>query len=241
MTEQFQRIKLGLSEEQFEKIKGSTVAIVGIGGVGSFSAESLARSGIGKLILVDKDIIDVTNINRQIHALHSTVGLKKTEVMKNRINDINPNCEVITMDMFLNEETYPELFSHNIDFLIDASDTITFKITLIRECLNREIRFISSMGTANKLDPTKFEIADILKTSYDPIAKILRKKLKELKIVGKIPVVYSKEIPIKQNNTINDSSDIRKVKTPPSSNAFTPSVAGLICTSYVVRTIINGL
>ncbi len=240
MSDQFQRIKLGITDEQFDKLQNSTVAVIGIGGVGSYSAESLARTGIGKLILVDKDVVDITNINRQIHALHSTIGMRKTEVMKNRINDINPNCEVTVMDMFLNEETYPDLFAHNIDFLIDASDTITFKITLIRECINKNIKFISSMGTANKLDPTKFEIADITKTSYDPIAKILRKKLKEQNIKGKIPVVYSKEIPLKQKTNVNESSDIRKVKAPPSSNSFTPSVAGLICTSYVVRTLING-
>ncbi len=239
MSDQFQRIKLGLTDEQFNTINNATVAVVGIGGVGSFSAESLARTGIGKLILVDKDVIDTTNINRQIHSLHSTVGMRKTEVMKNRIQDINPNCEVIIMDMFLNEETYPKLFEHNIDFLIDASDTITYKITLIRECLKNNIKFISSMGTANKLDPTKFEIADITKTSYDPIARILRKKLKDLGIKGKVPVVYSKEEPIIQSTTVNEGSEIRKVKAPPSSNAFTPSVAGLICTSYVVRTLIS--
>ncbi len=239
MTDQFQRLKLGLSDKQFENIQNSRVAVVGIGGVGSFSAESLARTGVGKIILVDKDVVDITNLNRQIHALHSTIGMRKTEVMKKRINDINPNCEVIILDMFLNEETYPHLFDHKIDFLIDASDTITFKITLIRECLKKNINFISSMGTANKLDPTKFEISDITKTSYDPIAKILRKKLKELNITGKIPVVYSKEIPIKQTTNVNENSDIRKVKAPPSSNAFTPSVAGLICTSYAVKTLIS--
>ena len=185
-------------------------------------------------------MVDITNVNRQIHATLKTVGRSKVEVMAERIQDINPDCKVIQMHMFYTEETAPRLFEHHIDFIVDASDTISYKIHLIKECLKRNIKFISSMGAANKLDPTKFEITDIQNTSYDPVAKVIRTKLKKEKINGKVPVIYSTERPIiGREETLKvvgkAESEVRKQQLPPASNAFVPSVAGLIAASYVVR------
>ncbi len=222
--------------EDLKKIKQATVMVVGIGGVGSYAVEALARTGIGTIILVDKDEIDVTNINRQLHALHSTVGKQKVEVMKKRLLDINPDIHVIIVNKFELDEAF-ELIP-TCTFVIDAIDTITNKLFLIKECLKHSVPFISSMGTANKVDPTKFEIADVRKTEYDPIARIIRQKVKKERIRGKIPVVYSREIPRKQTKQLSDSS-IRKEATPPGSIAFVPSVAGLICASYAIQKIVE--
>ncbi len=237
---QFSRNELVYGAEGTEILKNSTVAILGIGGVGSFTAEALARTGVGKIILIDKDTIDITNVNRQIHATLETVGRKKVEVMAERIASINPKCEVVQLHLFYTDETSEVLFEQQPDFIVDASDTITFKIHLIKQCLRRKIKFISSMGAANKLDPTKFEIVDIKDTSYDPVAKVIRTKLKKEKISGKVPVIYSTERPIiAQAEALsvvgNEESDLRKQQLPPASNAFVPSVAGLIAASYVVR------
>lgn len=244
MLHQFSRNELAIGKEGLELLKGSTVAVLGIGGVGSFSVEALARTGIGKLILIDKDVVDITNINRQLPALLSTIGQPKAELMKERIRDINPECEVITLNMFYTEETYETLFSYQPDFIVDASDTIIYKAHLIKECISRDIPIISSMGAANKTDPTKFQIADIFKTSYDPIAKVIRKKLREAGIKKGVPVVYSQEKPIKIKEDVRkeiapENAETRKAEMPPSSNAFVPSVAGLIMASYVVNEIVK--
>ena len=233
MLHQFSRNELVYGPEGTEILKNSTVAILGIGGVGSFAAEALARTGVGTLILIDKDVVDITNVNRQIHATLKTVGRSKVEVMAERIAEINPNCNVIQMHMFYNEETAPRLFEHQIDFVVDASDTITFKIHLIKQCLRRKIKFISSMGAANKLDPTKFEIADIHQTSYDPVAKVIRTKLKKEKVSGTESPIIGREDTLKVVG--KEDSEVRKQQLPPASNAFVPSVAGLIAASYVVR------
>lgn len=241
MVNQFSRNELVFGKEGVRLLRDVSVAILGIGGVGSFAAEALCRSGIGKLILIDKDVIDVTNINRQIHALHQTIGQAKVEVMAERLKQINPDIEVVPMQMFYTEETYEEVFTQKIDFFIDASDTITFKVHLILQCLERGIPFISSMGAANKLDPTQFKIVDIFETRYDPIAKVIRKQLRKAGIKKGVPVVYSEESPIITREEIrkeivpDENHPIRKVKQPPASNAFVPSAAGLICASYVVR------
>lgn len=220
--------------DKVEKFKKSTVMVVGVGGVGSYAAEALARTGIGRIILVDKDEIDVTNINRQLHALHSTVGRQKVDVMEERLTDINPDIQIDIVNKFELDEAF-ELIPE-CDFVIDAIDTITNKILLIKECLKHKTKFISSMGAANKVDPTKFEIADIRKTQYDPIARVIRQKVKKENIRGKIPVVFSKETPRKQEKKLTESS-IRKVSTPPGSIAFVPSTVGLICASYVINTL----
>ncbi|ANB59996.1 tRNA threonylcarbamoyladenosine dehydratase [Anoxybacteroides amylolyticum] len=244
MLHQFSRNELAIGKEGLEKLKHATVAVLGIGGVGSFAVEALARSGVGRLVLVDKDDVDITNINRQIHALLSTVGKPKVDVMKERITDINPECEVIALKMFYTEETYEQFFSYGLDFVIDASDTITYKIHLMKECLKRNIPIISSMGAANKMDPTRFRIADISKTHTDPIAKVIRAQLRKEGIKKGIPVVFSDEKPIIIREEVrkevgNDEATIRKAKMPPSSNAFVPSVAGLIMASYVVRELLK--
>ena len=222
--------------EKLENIKKATIMVVGVGGVGSYAAEALARTGVGKIILVDKDEVDVTNINRQLHALHSTIGRQKVEVMKERMLDINPALEVILINKFELDEAFQLIPS--CDFVIDAIDTITNKLLLIKECLRHKVQFISAMGAANKVDPTKFEIADISKTQYDPIARIIRRKLRNERTKGKVPVVYSKEIPRKQDKVLIDSK-IRKQSTPPGSIAFVPSVVGMICASYAIKCIIE--
>ncbi|MCU9613978.1 tRNA threonylcarbamoyladenosine dehydratase [Caldibacillus lycopersici] len=242
MLHQFSRNELALGKEGLELLKNSTVLVLGIGGVGSFSAEALARSGVGRLILIDKDVVDITNVNRQIIALLSTIGRPKVEIMKERIADINPDCEVIALKMFYTEENYEEIFAYGIDFVVDASDTISYKTHIMKECLKRNIPIISSMGAANKMDPTRFQIADISKTHTDPIARVIRQQLKRDKIKKGIPVVFSDESPIVIREDVrqvvgNDNAEIRKAKMPPSSNAFVPSVVGLIMASYVVREI----
>ncbi|PLR79490.1 tRNA threonylcarbamoyladenosine dehydratase [Bacillus canaveralius] len=246
MLHQFSRNELAIGKQGLEKMKNATVAVLGIGGVGSFSAEALARSGVGRLVLIDKDDVDITNVNRQIIALLSTVGRPKVEIMKERIEDINPDCEVIALKMFYTEETYEEIFSYNLDYVVDASDTISYKIHLIKECLKRNIPMISSMGAANKMDPTRFQIADISKTHTDPIAKVIRTTLRKEGIRTGVPVVFSDESPIVIREDVrkevgNDKAPIRKAKMPPSSNAFVPSVAGLIMASHVVKELLHGV
>jgi tRNA A37 threonylcarbamoyladenosine dehydratase len=246
MLHQFSRNELAIGKEGLDIMKNSTVAVLGIGGVGSFAAEALARSGVGRLILIDKDDVDITNINRQLIALLSTVGRPKVEIMEERIRDINPDCEVISLKMFYTEETYEQIFSHKLDFVVDASDTIVYKIHLMKECLKRNIPIISSMGAANKMDPTRFKIADISKTHTDPIAKVIRTKLRKERIHKGIPVVFSDESPIVIREDIkkevgNENAPIRKAQMPPASNAFVPSAAGLIMASYVVRQLLSSI
>lgn len=245
MLHQFSRCELAFGPEGLEKMRNSTVAVLGVGGVGSFTVEALARTGVGKLILIDKDDVDITNINRQIHATLHTVGQQKTELMKERIHSINPECEVVTLQMFYDEETAPRLFEHKIDYIVDAMDTVSAKIHVILEAKKRNIPIIASMGAANKMDPTRFQVEDISKTSYDPIAKVIRRELKKHRIYKGVKVVYSKEIPVtiradvREQIVQNPDSPIRKVKQPPASNAFVPSVAGLILASVVVQDLVG--
>ncbi|MBQ4405106.1 MAG: tRNA threonylcarbamoyladenosine dehydratase, partial [Selenomonadaceae bacterium] len=216
----FQRLKLLIGAENFSKLTSATVAVFGVGGVGSFAVEALARSGVGHLVLIDKDNIDATNINRQIHALSSTVGKSKVEVMRQRIHDINPAAQVDTIQkFFLPGEPVEDFFICRYDYVVDAIDTLTAKIFLVEECARRNIKIISSMGAGNKLDATRFKVADIFQTSVDPVAKILRKKLKERGIKN-LKVVWSDEPPLPVKNFIG-------------STAFVPSVAGLILAGEV--------
>jgi len=246
LLHQFSRNELAIGKEGLHKLKNSSVAVLGVGGVGSFAVEALARSGIGRLILIDKDDVDITNINRQIHALLSTVGKPKVDLMKARIADINPDCEVIALKMFYTEETYEDFFKQNPDYVIDASDTISYKIHLMKECLKRNIPIISSMGAANKTDPTRFRVADISKTHTDPIAKVIRTKLRKEGIRKGIQVVFSDERPVVIREDVrkevgNNESTIRKAKMPPSSNAFVPSVAGLIMAGHVINELLKDI
>ncbi|WP_010288069.1 tRNA threonylcarbamoyladenosine dehydratase [Kurthia massiliensis] len=246
MLHQFSRNELAIGQEGLELLKNTTVAILGIGGVGSFAAEAVARSGVGRILLVDKDDVDITNINRQLVAYMSTIGKSKSAVMKERIADINPDCEVIDMHMFYTDETAEEFFSYKPDYVIDASDTVMYKIHIMKECLKRDIKIISSMGAANKMDPTRFRIADISDTYMDPLAKVIRVKLRKEGIKKGIPVIFSDESPIVIRPDVAEivgkpEAEIRKAKMPPSSNAFVPSSVGLIAASWVIRDILKDI
>ncbi len=222
----FQRLELLIGAENFSKLTVSTVAVFGIGGVGSFTVEALARSGIGHLVLIDKDNIDATNINRQIHALTSTVGRSKVEVMRERIQQINPAATVDTIQKFLLPcENAEDFFVCKYDYVVDAIDTLSAKIFLVEECTRRGIKIISSMGAGNKLDPTRFRVSDVFKTSVDPVAKVMRKKLHE-RGIKKLKVVWSDETPLPVKNFIGSVS-------------FVPSVAGLIIAGAVVNDLIS--
>ncbi|MNO52329.1 tRNA threonylcarbamoyladenosine dehydratase [compost metagenome] len=245
MLHQFSRTELAIGPEGLEIMKNSTVAVLGIGGVGAMAVEALARTGIGRIILIDKDSVDITNINRQIHALTTTIGRNKTDLMVERIKLINPECEAIALNMFYTEETYEELFKYKLDFVIDASDTIIYKIHIIKECLARGIPMISSMGAANKMDPTRFQVADISKTSMDPIARVIRQKLRKEGIKKGVKVVFSTEEPVKPREDVTEqivpanAPDRRKAKQPPASNSFVPPVVGLIMVSVAVRDLLE--
>lgn len=244
----FSRAELLIGKEGIEKLSKQTVAIFGIGGVGTFVAEGLARSGVGKFILVDDDDICLTNINRQIHALRSTVGRPKVDVMKERILDINSNAQVVTYKMLYTSETAGKLLSDSYNYVVDAIDMVSAKLDLIERCYRRNIPIMSSMGAGNKLDPTKFEVVDIFDTSICPLAKVMRKELRKRE-VKKLKVVYSKEIPIKpiqtNSNCKTDCICTNKERTCvsrrqiPGSVAFVPSVAGLIIASEVVKDILK--
>lgn len=217
---EFSRVSMLIDINQ---LKNKTVAIVGIGGVGGYVAESLARSGVGKLILVDYDVVDETNINRQIIALHSTIGKEKVSLMEERIHDICEDTQVVSYRIMYGEENRYDIFSEKIDFLVDACDIVRSKQILIIECLNRGIPFISSMGTGNRLDPSKLTVTDLAKTEGDPLARIMRKWAKDRGIRTPIPVLYSSELPIKTGTR------------QPGSLIFVPASAGLLIGSYIVR------
>ncbi len=219
----FKRLEMLIGNDNLKELKSKSVLILGVGGVGGYVAEALARSNIGTLILVDYDIVDITNINRQIIALDSTIGKKKVDVLEERIKDINSGCKIIKIDKFIDINNLEELFKYKIDFLVDACDTVSTKKETIKKCLEKDIDFISSMGTGNKLDPSKLEITDIRKTVNDPLARILRKFIKDEKINKKVMVLSSKELPIKTG------------ERTPGSTAFVPSSAGLLIASYIVR------
>ena len=226
--DKFLRTEILLGTAAMERLKASTVAVFGIGGVGSFTVEALARAGVGHLVLIDHDLVDVTNINRQLHATTKTIGQPKTALMRSRILDINPEVVVDTIDDFyLPTEDANKYFICDYDYVVDATDTVTGKIGLVIECKRRGLKIISSMGAGNKLDPTQFKVADIFSTSIDPIAKVMRKKLKE-NVIDNLKVVYSTENPIKINHS--EAKVIGSV-------SFVPSVAGLIIAGEVVKDI----
>lgn len=214
-----------IGKDAFNKIKSKTVLIVGIGGVGGFATEALVRSGINNIILIDHDTIEITNINRQIISNTENIGKYKVDEFKKRLEIINPECNIETIQIFLDENNLNILDNYNIDYIIDACDSVKTKKRLIDYSINKNIKLISSMGTANKIDPTKLEITDIRKTSYDPLAKILRKYIIELKTEKKIMVVSSKEQPIKKDKL--------------STLMFVPATAGILCAKYVINDIIE--
>lgn len=230
MINQFSRTELLIGKEAIQKLNKAKVAVFGIGGVGSFVVEGLVRAGIGNFVLVDKDNVDITNLNRQLIATTKTLGKSKVEVEKERIQEINPNVNIKVYQEFFMPET-DGILDDSIDYIVDCIDTVTAKIELAVRANNMNIPIISSMGTGNKLDPTRFEVADIYNTVVCPLAKVMRKELRS-RGVEKLKVVYSKEEPIK---LIFENEEERV----PGSIAFVPSVAGLIIAGEVIKDLIK--
>lgn len=222
----FERVEKLIGQRKLEKIKTTTIAVIGLGGVGSYAVEGLIRSGIENIIIVDYDNIDITNLNRQLITNQSNLNKLKTDEMEKHILEINPKCRITKLSIKLTLNNIDKLFKLKFDYLIDCCDTIIIKEEIIKRCLNSKIKFISSMATGNKLEPTLLEISDISKTTYDPIAKKIRKYLKDNNLKGKVPVVYSKE----QNKKFIGSIP---------SMIFVPATAGLICANYIIKEIIT--
>ena len=236
MVNEFSRTALLLGDEAIEKLKKARVAVFGVGGVGGYTVEALARSGVGAIDLIDNDRVSLSNINRQIIATHSTIGQLKVEVAKARVLDINPNCEVKTYPVLYMPETADRFDFSQYDYVVDAIDTVTGKIELVMRAQEKGTPIISSMGAGNKLDPTAFEVADIYKTSVCPLAKVMRRELKK-RGVKKLKVVYSKEEAITPVGEIEEDAQGRR--SIPGSIAFVPSVAGLIIGGEVVKDIVS--
>lgn len=245
------RTEILLGTERIQRLEKATVAVFGIGGVGGFAAEALARSGVGNLELIDYDTVSVSNLNRQIVALHSTVGKYKVDVMKDRILDINPKAHVVTHKCFYLPETAEQFDFSKYDYVVDCIDTVTGKLQLIEAAKTAGTPVISSMGAGNKLDPTAFQVADISKTSVCPLAKVMRRELKKRNIKG-VKVVYSREEPVEakvkpqdegssemsKGNVVQDKNKVEnngRRKSIPGSCAFVPSVAGLILAGEVIK------
>ncbi len=226
MNDRFLRTIGVIGEDNFKKLNNSSVIVFGLGGVGGAACEALVRSGIGSVAIVDKDVVDVTNINRQIIATDETVGMKKTDAMKKRLLSINPSLKIVEYDLFYLPETADEINLSEYDFAVDCIDNITAKLELVERCNRLGVPVISSMGTGNKLHPEMLEIADISKTSVCPLARVMRRELKK-RGINKLPVVYSKEEPVKTELSV------------PGSMSFTPPVAGYLICSYVVRKLLD--
>lgn len=234
MSEETSRTELLLGVEAVEKLSDSHVAVFGVGGVGGFAVEALARAGVGRIDIIDKDQVSRSNINRQIIALHSTIGRPKVLAMKERIHDINPDIIVNAYECFYMPENSDAFDFKKYDYILDAVDTVTAKIEIVVKAGEAKVPVISCMGAGNKLDPTKFEVADIYKTSVCPLAKVMRKELKRRK-VKKLKVVYSRELPRKPVETIAEGSR----RALPGSVSFAPSVAGLIMAGQVIKDLVQ--
>lgn len=232
---QFSRLELLLGKDGVKTLNNSKVIVFGVGGVGSYVVEALARSGVGQIGVVDKDVVDITNINRQIIATHSTIGQSKVDVIKSRILDIYPLCKVRCYHLFYNEETVDKINLSEYDYIVDAIDTVTSKLLLIKKAYNNGVKIISSMGTGNKLNPIMLEVSTIDKTSVCPLARVMRKELKNIGI-NNLKVVYSKEQPITPHY---DERYSGLTKLPPASCSFVPSVAGLIIASEVIKDLLD--
>ncbi len=232
--EQFLRTEILIGKENMEKLENSKVAIFGVGGVGSYTAMALARSGIFNFDLIDNDTVSITNINRQLIANFDTIGRKKTDVMKEMILSVNRDAKVNTFDVFVTPDNLDMFDFSSYDYVVDAIDTVSAKIGLIEKCEKNGVKIISAMGAGNKLDPTRFEVTDIYKTSVCPLAKVMRYELKK-RGIKKLKVVYSKEIPIKPEKTDEESGK----RQTPGSMAFVPSVSGLIIAGEVVKDLIE--
>lgn len=234
MDDRFSRTELLLGKASMDKLKSSRVAVFGIGGVGSYVVEALARSGIGALDLIDDDKVSKSNINRQIIATEATIGQFKTDVVKERILQINPDIKVRTYNTFFLPETADEFDFTEYDYVVDAIDTVTAKLELAIRAKAAGVPIISSMGTGNKLDPTAFGVTDIFKTSVCPLAKVMRRELKK-RGIDKLKVVYSKEVPITPMGESAEDTALHSKRQTPGSCAFVPSVAGLIIAGEVIK------
>lgn len=225
MKEQFSRTAQLLGNENVEKLFDKHVIVFGVGGVGGYVVEALARSGVGKISIVDNDVVNESNINRQIIALHSTVGMQKVDVLKNRILDINPECQVFVHNQFFLPENSNDFDFSIYDYVVDAVDTVTAKLEIIKKSKESNVPVISSMGTGNKLNPMGFKVSDISKTKVCPLARVMRNELKK-RGISKVKCVYSEENPVIQTQT-------------PASVAFVPSVAGLLIASEVIKDLVK--
>lgn len=234
MDEQFSRTALIYGEEAIEKLNKSHVAIFGIGGVGGYVVEGLARCGVANFTLIDSDVVSITNINRQIVATMTTLGKYKVDIMKERILSINPKANIIVKKIFFSEETIDEFDFHQFDYVVDAIDTVKSKIALIKKCDECHIPIISSMGAGNKVEPTRFMVADINQTEMDPLAKVIRRELRKCGIKH-LKVVYSKEKPTKPQESISDEHK-REI---PGSSVFVVASCGLLIASEVIKDLIN--
>lgn len=232
MEDEFSRMELLIGREAVDLLSKKKIAVFGLGGVGSYVAEALARCGVGSLTLVDHDTVDITNINRQLYALHSTLGKLKTKVAKERIRDIDANILVHTYDTFYSKDTAHMFDFSAYDYVVDAIDTVSSKLLLIEQSELSKTPIISSMGTGNKMDPTKFEITDISKTSVCPLAKAVRRELRR-RGIRRVKVLYSREKPIRSRTKEQES------KPTPGSISFVPSVAGLIIAAEVVKDLLQ--
>ena len=232
----FSRTEFLLGKTNIDKLKNSTVIVFGIGGVGSYVVEALTRVGVGKIVIVDKDDISISNINRQLPATQQTIGLSKVKIMKERMLSINPEITVVAKQEFYLPGRADEFLNDDLDYIVDAVDNVTAKLDLICCAKEKNIPIISSMGTGNKLDPTRLEIADIKKTSVCPLAKVMRKELRK-RNVDSVKVVYSKEEPVVPMTVDEEGNPIRS--SVPGSISFVPSVAGLIIASEVVKDLLK--
>lgn len=232
MSNQFSRTELLLGKDALEKLKNSRVAVFGVGGVGGYTVEALVRSGIGAIDIIDNDTVSLSNINRQIIATLDTVGLLKVDVCEDRIKSINPDCKVTKYNCFFLPENANQFDFSKYDYVVDAVDTVKAKLAIVEICKEKNINIISSMGAGNKLDPTRFEVADISKTSVCPLAKVMRCELRKREI-NHLKVVYSKEPAVKVN--VPDDSDEVNRRSVPGSVSFVPSVAGLIIAGEVIK------
>lgn len=235
MKEQFERTGLLIGDGNVDNLADAKVAVFGVGGVGGYVVEALARSGVGRFVLIDKDTVSVTNINRQIIALHSTVGRPKVQVMKERILDINPDAKVETKECFFLPDNADEFDFSEYSYVVDAVDTVTAKLEIIVRAKEAKVPIISSMGAGNKLDPTRFQVTDIYKTSVCPLAKVMRRELKK-RGIKKLKVVFSTEEAITPGRMVSEEGR----RATPGSVAFVPSVAGLIIAGEVIKDITNG-